>query len=108
MIKYIDINKIYHHAKKNNWDKTLRRNLGALNDLHNKIYGEKIDKLSKYNTNFKDVFLNYHPPYTYKRLHLIKSVIETRIFKYVLRKVPKVLEHIFKMNTFNYLKPPEK
>ena len=108
MIKYVDINKIYHHAKENNWDKTLKRNLGALNDLHNKIYGDKIDKLNKFDSNFKDVFLNYHPPYTYKRFHLIKSVIETRIFKYVIGKVPKVLEHIFKMNTFNYLKPPEK
>ena len=36
-------------------------------------------------------------PSLYLEFHLIKSVIETRIFKYVIGKVPKVLEHIFKM-----------
>jgi hypothetical protein len=108
MMNDININKIYNEAKENNWEKTLSKILGALNDLHYKIYGEKLKKLNNFNSKFEDVFLSYKTPYTYKRLHLIKSVIEVKIFNYVLRKIPKVIEHSLKMNTFNYLNSPEK
>lgn len=108
MINDINFDVILKEAKKNNWFKTLGRNLGALNCLHQKIYGDKINVLNQFNTKFEDVFLNYNAPFTYNRLHLIKSVFETKIFSYVFKRLPKVIKHSFYMNTFNYIDPPEK
>ena len=108
MIEDIELDKVLLEAKKYNWNITLEKVLGALNDLHYYIYGKKIKKLNKFKTKFEDVFINKNSPYVYKRLHLIKSVNETKIHKYVLKKIFKVIWHSIKMNTFNFINSPEK
>ena len=100
-----DLTVMTAQAGRYDWRQTFLRTVGIISAIHEILFGYSL--ASEYRV--PNLHLEGNPfPYTFTTGHLIRAVMEKRIFGYVISRALKVVQLVITRNSQRFTEPPER
>jgi hypothetical protein len=103
-----DMDKMLPQATQYRWGKTFLRTVAILSTIHEDIFGTP---LISGNTSLGALNIRINEssfPYTFSTGHLVRAVLEKRVFRYVATRAFKVISLLISKDSQRYIDPPER
>jgi hypothetical protein len=105
LVPAVDFNLAWEQVGRYRWQRTFRRTVNMMNNIHMALYGEPVtDQVPC--TDMHLTQLSF--PFVFSRRHLIAAVLERRITYYLMGRMLKIGRVLLTGETCSYTQPPER